>query len=55
MNRLMKFYLHVRKQEAQTLAEYALILGLVAVVAIGAVTLLGTNVSSILNKIAAAI
>jgi pilus assembly protein Flp/PilA len=39
----------------QGLAEYGLILALVAVVAVGAVTLLGTNVQSTLNSIASSI
>ncbi len=38
--------------EGQGLAEYGLILALVAIVAIGAVTLLGTNVSAALSNIA---
>jgi pilus assembly protein Flp/PilA len=43
------------REEGQALAEYALILALVAVVAIGALTLLGTNVASRLDQIATAI
>lgn len=47
---------HVRTGgRGQTLAEYALILGLIAVVAIAAVTLLGGDVSSTLNRIATAV
>lgn len=46
---------HRDREEGQALAEYALILALVAVVAIGALTLLGTNVSSRLDQIANAI
>jgi pilus assembly protein Flp/PilA len=41
------------REEGQSLAEYALILALIAVVAIAALTLLGTSVSSILSQIAA--
>lgn len=55
MDRLMSFYLRMHNQEAQTLAEYALILGLIAVVAVGAVTLMGTNVTAVINRIAAAL
>ena len=44
-----------RDEEGQALVEYALILGLVAVVAIGALTTLGTNVTAVLSQIAAAI
>jgi len=40
------------REEGQSLAEYALILALIAIVAIGALTLLGTNVGSILGSIA---
>lgn len=42
----------VRDENGQGLAEYALILGLVAVVAVSAVTLLGTNITAVLNNIA---
>jgi pilus assembly protein Flp/PilA len=40
------------REEGQALVEYALILALVAVVAITALELLGTNVSSRLDEIA---
>lgn len=39
-------------EEGQGLAEYALILVFIAIVAIAAVTLLGGNVSQLLNSIA---
>jgi len=45
----------IRNEEGQGLAEYALILALIAIVAIGAVTLLGGNITSILNSIAGGI
>jgi len=41
-----------REEDGQALVEYALILALVSVVSIAALTLLGGNVSSILNNIA---
>ena len=44
-----------KREEGQTLAEYALILALIAVVVIAAVTLLGVNIMGILNQIAGAI
>ena len=44
-----------RREEGQALVEYALILSLIAVVCIGALTLLGGNVNNILNTIAAAL
>ena len=47
--------LRYRDEEGQALVEYALILGLVAVVAIGALTTLGTSVTAVLSQIAAAI
>jgi len=40
------------KEEGQTLAEYALILVLIAVVVIVAVRLLGVNITAIFNNIA---
>jgi pilus assembly protein Flp/PilA len=45
----------VREEEGASLAEYGLLLALIAVVCISAVTLLGTNVQSIFNKIASTI
>jgi pilus assembly protein Flp/PilA len=51
----MYYRLRQRDEEGQALVEYALILGLVAVVAIGALTLLGTNVTAVLSQIANAI
>lgn len=44
-----------RREEGQTLSEYALILVLIAVVAIIAVTLLGNQVSTVLTQIANAL
>jgi pilus assembly protein Flp/PilA len=49
------YRLRQRDEEGQALVEYALILGLVAVVAIGALTVLGTNVTAVLSAIANAI
>jgi pilus assembly protein Flp/PilA len=43
------------REEGQALVEYALILALIAVFAIGALQLLGGNVSAILNSIASAL
>ncbi len=45
----------LRKQEGQSLAEYALILSLIAVAAIVALGLLGTQIQNILGQIAAAL
>ena len=41
-----------REEEGQALTEYGLILGLIAVVCVGALTLMGTNVQAMLNSIA---
>jgi pilus assembly protein Flp/PilA len=43
------------REEGQALVEYALILALVSVVSIAALTLLGGNISNILNQIAGAV
>ena len=40
------------KEEGQGLAEYALILVLVAIVCVAALLLLGQNVSNVLNNVA---
>ncbi len=42
-----------RDEEGQGLAEYALILALIAVIAIAALVFLGTQISSILSTIGA--
>jgi len=39
-----------RDDEAQDLAEYGLLLALIALVVIGAVTLLGTNIQTVFNN-----
>jgi pilus assembly protein Flp/PilA len=44
-----------RDEEGQGLAEYALILALIAIVAIAALLFLGNQISSILSTIGAAI
>jgi pilus assembly protein Flp/PilA len=47
-HRLVSF---LRRDDGQGLAEYALILSLIAVLAIGALIFLGTQISSILSSI----
>ncbi len=42
-----------RSNEGQDLLEYALLVALIALVAVAAITLTGTNVSAIFDKIAA--
>jgi Flp pilus assembly pilin Flp len=44
-----------RQDEGQDLLEYALLITLIAIVAIGGVTLAGTNVAAVFTNIAAAI
>ena len=51
--RLLKGFL--KGEEGQTLAEYALILVLIAVVVIAAVTLLGNQIQGVLQAIANAL
>ena len=45
----------LKQEEAQDLAEYGLVIALIAVVAIAALTLLGGSISDILGQIAGAI
>jgi pilus assembly protein Flp/PilA len=42
----------LRDEEGQGLAEYALILAFIAVVAIAALTFLGTDISNLLSNVA---
>lgn len=56
MNTVKRFFNGlVHKEEGQALPEYALLIFFVALVAIAAVTLLGTNVTALLNKLATAL
>jgi pilus assembly protein Flp/PilA len=54
----MMLYLYTRLQslrrndEGQDLLEYALLVALIALVAVGAITLAGTNVNTIFGQIA---
>jgi pilus assembly protein Flp/PilA len=43
------------RDEGQALVEYALIVSLISLVAVGALTLLGGNVNNALNSVAAAL
>jgi pilus assembly protein Flp/PilA len=49
------YRLRQRDEDGQALVEYALILGLIAVFAIGSLQLLGQNVDGVLSNIANAI
>ena len=48
---LQWFFSKLQQEERQGLAEYALILAFIAIVAIAAVTFLGTQVYAILDEI----
>lgn len=54
-NLFRKLIRSIRREEGQTLSEYALILVLIAVVAIIAVTLLGNQITAVINQIANAL
>ncbi len=45
----------VRDEEGASLVEYGLLLALIAVVCIGAVTILGTSISGMLNSLSGTI
>jgi pilus assembly protein Flp/PilA len=53
---MLNFLMSLKKnEEGQDLLEYALLVALIALVAVGAVTAAGTQVSAIFNQIAGAI
>lgn len=52
---LLKLFVRYKDEEGQALAEYALILGLIAIVAVGALTLLGTAVGGRLGGVSTAL
>ncbi len=52
---MKKLFSLIRKEEGQDLAEYALLISLIALVAIAGVTLLGNQIAAVFNAIAAAI
>jgi pilus assembly protein Flp/PilA len=56
MDLMLQKYLELRNaEEGQTMAEYGLLLALIAVVVIAAITLLGTSISTIFASIAGAL
>jgi pilus assembly protein Flp/PilA len=50
-----RFQTLARNEEGQDLLEYALLVALIALVAVGAITLAGTNVNTIFGRIATAL
>ena len=50
--RLSTMWAWMSREEGQDLTEYALIIALIVIAAVSAVTLLGTNISGVLNGIA---
>ena len=52
---LMNFLKNLKSEEGQDLLEYALLVALIALVAVGAVTAAGDKVNTIFNQIASAI
>jgi pilus assembly protein Flp/PilA len=55
MSKIRKFITVRREEEAQGLAEYGLILALIAVVCIGALTALGGGISATLGSLTASL
>ena len=55
MSQLVALVNSLRNEEGQDLLEYALLVALIALIAIGAVTLAGNSVSAIFGAIAAAL
>jgi pilus assembly protein Flp/PilA len=54
LRKFVKKYI-TRSEEGATLAEYGLLLALIAVVCIAAITALGTKISSMFNQLATSI
>jgi Flp pilus assembly pilin Flp len=52
---MLDFLKNLKSEEGQDLLEYALLVALIALVAVGAVTAAGEKVNTIFNQIAAAI
>jgi pilus assembly protein Flp/PilA len=55
MNLYTRFQALTRNDEGQDLLEYALLVALIALVAVGAITLAGSNVNVIFGRIATAL
>ena len=52
---LARIAAEARREEGQALVEYALILGLISIVAITLLTAIGTDVSQVLSKVSTAL
>ena len=52
---LAKLAVGARREDGQALVEYALILGLISVVAIALLSAIGTDVSQVLSKVSTAL
>lgn len=53
---MLTYLLHmIGREEGQDLAEYGLVVALIAVVAIAALTLMGTSISASLSQVAGSI
>jgi pilus assembly protein Flp/PilA len=52
---LNKFTSMIRDEEGATMVEYGLLVALIAMVALAAITVLGTNLSTLFNTVAGTI
>ena len=55
MNNILRLYARIRDDKGQSMAEYALIMAAIAVVAMVAYSALGTNVSSLVSNVSSAL
>ena len=51
MSHILRLYARIREQKGQSMAEYALIMAAIAVVAMVAYTALGTSVSTLVTNV----
>jgi Flp pilus assembly pilin Flp len=55
MNNILGLYARIREQQGQSMAEYALIMAAIAVVAMVAYSALGGNVSTLVSNVSSAL
>jgi Flp pilus assembly pilin Flp len=55
MSNILRRYVRIREQKGQSMAEYALIMAAIAVVAMVAYTALGGNVSTLVTNVSGAL